>query len=629
MAASWPIDVLGQWQDGEVVVRADFAIPRVSVAPMETHAALAVPHEDGRLTIWVSTQMPHMVREQLSRTLGLELQQVRVIAPQVGGGFGGKTGGGEAGHALAAAAALRLRRPVRWIEERAANLIEMQGRGVTQHVEAHATRDGRLTGLRIRIVSDVGGYPGIATIEPGKMKLMACGPYRVPAVVIEASSVLTNRGPVGAYRGPGRAEAASLLERCMDLLAAELELDPIEIRRRNMLQPDELPRVTVTGADLESGDYPRVLDELLARVDYAGLRNEQQRRRQAGGPLLGIGVATVLDSTAWAARSESVSVAVGLDGVVEVVTGSSSCGQEHKVVFARLVQRHLPVSIGDVRVIEGDTGRAPTGDGSVGSRTIQIAGTAVLQAAEQVANKARRVAAEVLEVDEADVVAYEGVGFGVRGEPSWALSLGRLATAATDGPLAEAAEDAGNVDGALSARCLFDQGEPTHPSAAHLAVVAVDPETGKVTHLRHVAVTDCGEVMDAPSAAGQVVGATVQGSSQALFEEALYDEDGNPLTTTLAEYAVPSAADVPPVEAYFVVTPSDRNALGAKGVGEIGMLAAPVAVQNAVIDALSHLGVRHIDIPCTPEKVWRSINGANGARRGARPASNVKASSTA
>jgi carbon-monoxide dehydrogenase large subunit len=603
IAQRWPRETLGPWRDGEVVVRASSVIPRVCVAPMEPHAAVAVPADDGGLTMWVSTQMPHRVRDLIAASVGLPTSRVRVIAPQVGGGFGGKTGGGEAGHTVAAAAALRLGRAVRWAEDRGSNLIEMQGRGVSQLAEAHATRDGRLVGLRISITSDSGAYPGVATIEPGKMKLMACGPYRVPAVEIEARSVLTNRAPTGAYRGPGRAEASALLERCMDLLAVELGLDPVEVRRRNLLRPDELPRASVTGAVYESSDYHKAVDALLERADYCELRAEQARRRSAGGPLLGIGLATVLDSTAWAARSESVSVFVRPDGVVEVVTGTVSAGQEHAVAFAELVRRHLPVDLSDIVVVEGDTGRAPTGDGSNGSRSIQIAGTAVLRAAEEVAVKCRRLAASILEAAEDDVVAYPGRGFGVRGVPSSVRSLAELAGALTAGP----------SDGAeLAARCLFEQVEPTHPSAAHLAVVEVDTETGKVVHVRHVAVTDSGEVMDPPSAEGQVIGATVQGAAQALYEHAAYDEHANPLATTLAEYLVPSAADVPPIECHHVVNRSARNALGAKGIGEIGMLAGPVAVQNAVIDALSHLGVRHIDMPCTPEKVWQAIAASRG-----------------
>lgn len=606
VARDWPLQAFGRERLGEVVVRGEFTIPIVAVAPMEAHAALAVPEEGGRLTMWVSTQLPHLVRGGVAAALGIDPELVRVIAPHVGGGFGGKTGGGEAERALAAAIAVDLGRPVRWVEDRTANLMGMQGRGVRQRVEAHAGRDGRLLGLRIGVVADVGAYLGIGSIEPEKMRLMACGPYRVPAVSFEAQSVLTNRCPVGAYRGPGRSEAAALLERCMDLLAAELALDPVEIRRRNLLQPNELPARSVTGADYESGNYPAALDQLVELAGYERLRAEQSRRRQEGGPLLGIGIATVLDSTAWAARSESVSVSVGHDGVVEVVTGTASAGQDHPTVFTELVQRHLPVRAADVVVIEGDTARAPSGEGTMGSRSIQIAGTAVAEAARVVAEKARQLAASLLEAAVEDVVAFPGQGFGVSGVPASVVSLKTLREHLVDrGPLV-----AGGDLADLGARCLFEQQEPTHPNAAHLAVVEVDPATGRVRHLRHVAVTDCGEVMDRASARGQVIGATVQGAAQALYEELSYDAEGNPRNASLAEYLVPSAADVPPIECSFVVTRSGRNALGAKGVGEIGMLAAPVAVQNAVIDALAHLGVRHIDIPCTPEKVWRAIDEA-------------------
>jgi len=355
----------------------------------------------------------------------------------------------------------------------------------------------------------------------------------------------------------------------------------------------------------DSGDHEQLLERLVAAADYDALRAEQRRRRAAGGPQLGIGVATVIDSTAWAARTESAELTVERDGRVVVKAATASAGQEHGVAFARLVTELLPITSEAVTVIEGDTDLLPSGGGTSGSRSAQLAGVAVQRAAEEVASAARRLAARLLEAADDDVVLHRGTGFGVRGVPARAVLWSQLAEVAH----LEAAV-AGNGSGAFASRCVYEQSEPTHPGAAHLSVVEVDVVTGEVVPVRHVAVTDAGRILDLPSAHGQVVGASVQGIAQALYEQMIYDAAGNPLTTTLAEYLVPSAADVPAVESLHIDSRSPINAIGAKGIGEIGMVGAPVAVQNAVIDALSHLGVRHIDMPCTPEKVWRAVNAA-------------------
>ena len=499
-------------------------------------------------------------------------------------------------HVVVAAAALALGRPVRYEEGRAANLVGMQGRGVHQDIELHARPDGTLVGVRLSVTCDSGGYPGIAAIEPMKMKLMASGPYRIPAVAFSARAVFTNRTPTTAYRGPGRSEAATVLERGLDVVAAELGLDPVELRRRNLLTPGEFPYRTPTGMTYDSGDYVRLLDLLVTHAGYDELRVEQARRRAAGGPLLGIGVATVVDSTAWASRSEGARVHVEPGGTVVATVATASAGQEHGVALAALVAEVLPVDPADVVVIEGDTDLLDTGGGTSGSRSVQLAGVAVRRAAADVAAAAWRLTARLLEAAEDDIVMEPGAGFGVRGVPASVVSLAELA---------------GRADAAaeLDASCLYEQPEPTHPAAAHLSVVEVDVDTGRVRMLRHVAVTDAGRIVDPPAARGQVEGAVVQGIAQALFEEMAYDADANPLTTSLAEYLVPSAAEVPPIEAVLVESVSPMNPLGAKGIGEIGMVGAPGAVQNAVVDALAHLGVRHIDMPCTPEKVWRALNG--------------------
>ena len=430
---------------------------------------------------------------------------------------------------------------------------------------------------------------------------MACGPYRIAAVDFTARSVLTNLAPAGAYRGPGRAEATSLLERSMDMLAAELGLDPVELRRRNLIASDEYPYTTPTGLHYDSGDYGLLLDTLVERGGYDGWRERQaELRAQGSTTLLGIGVSVVVDSTAWFARRQAASVAITDRGTVEVRSATASAGQQHEVMLATLVTEVLPVARELIEVVEADTDRSPASDGSMGSRSTQLAGTAVRQAAEIVATAARRVAAHVLEAAEDDVVFHDDALI-VRGVPA------RRGRARRVGGPRGGLGTSDRRDEALEALCVFDQPDAAYPSAAHLSVVEVDTETGRVVPVRHVAVTDCGRVVDEPAASGQVVGAAVQGIAQVLSERATHTADGVPLATSLAEYLVPSAAEVPAIETHWVATPSPRNPLGAKGVGEIGMIAAPAAVHNAVVDALSPLGIRHLDVPCTPEVVWRAV----------------------
>jgi carbon-monoxide dehydrogenase large subunit len=421
--------------------------------------------------------------------------------------------------------------------------------------------------------------------------MMLCGPYRLETVDVHARRScphLAGRAP-----RPGRSEASVMLERTLDVLAADLGIDPVEIRRRNLIPADAFPYRTPTGLEYDSGDYAALLDRLVTVADYPALRREQQARRAHGASLLGIGVSLVVDSTAWFSRDEGASVSVARDGAVVVRTGSTASGQQHHVVYEQVVRSLLPVGPGQIRVIEGDTDEWDRSAGTMGSRTGQLAGAAVLRATEEVADALREIAASRLEARLDDIVLHEGAGFGVRGVPASALTLRELVAHTSD---------------AVEASCLYQQSGATYPSAAHLSVIEVDPATGRVRPVRHIAVTDCGRVLDLPSAHGQVVGATVQGIAQALYEEAVHSDDGTPLTTSFAEYGIPSAAEVPSIEAHFIATPAPHNPLGAKGVGEIGMIGAPVAVQNAVVDALRHLGVHHLDMPCTPAKVWAAIH---------------------
>ncbi|HZQ57494.1 MAG TPA: xanthine dehydrogenase family protein molybdopterin-binding subunit [Acidimicrobiales bacterium] len=588
----WPSDgVLDEAACGDVCVRLELRIPRVSVAPMEGHAVLAVPRDDGGLTLWASTQVPTAAQRQVCRSLGLAPSQVRVVAPAVGGGFGGKAAGAMADHMIAAAAARALRRPVRFVEDRGPNLTTMQGRGVQTSVSLHATASGELTGLTARIVADAGAYPNVGAVEPGKTRMMLCGPYRLRAVDAAARAVVTNLPPVGAYRGPGRSEASMMLERAVDEVAALLGMDPLELRRRNVIAPSAFPYAAPTGVEYDSGDYPALLTTLAEAAGYERLRREQSARR--GHRRLGIGVALVVDSTAWFSRVESAAVRADADGTVVVRAGTASAGQRHDALYRAIVRSVLPVGDDEVRVVEGDTGEWDASEGTMGSRTTQMGGGAVLEAAHTVAAVLRRLAAEALEASADDIVAHPGRGFGVRGVPSSALGVAALVARARQ---------------PVEAACTYEQPGASYPAAAHLSVVEVDTETGAVVALRHVAVTDCGRVIDAASARAQVIGATVQGIAQALYEEAVFDADGTPRCASLAEYGVPAAADVPPIEVHFIETPSPRNPLGAKGVGEIGMLAAPAAVMNAVTDALRPLGASHIDMPCTPQAVWAALS---------------------
>jgi carbon-monoxide dehydrogenase large subunit len=537
--------------------------------------------------------VPTATLRQLARSLQVGFDEIRVIAPFVGGGFGGKGAGGVADHVIVAAAARELGRPVRYIEDRTANVTTMQGRGVRNTVELHATSAGIITGVRGSIICDAGAYPTIGAVEPGKTKMMMCGPYRIASVDVAATAVVTNLPPVGAYRGPGRAEAAVMLERAVDELAADLDVDPVDLRRQNVLCQRELPHPTVTGIEYDSGDFVALLDKLEDVSGYRKLRAEQAARRAAGGtPALGLGVAIVVDSTAWFARTEGAAVELESDGTVVVRTGSVAAGQHHADMYKAIVRSILPVPAASVRIIEGDTDVWSQSDGSMGSRTAQTAGSAVLRATEHVASRVRELAAAMLEAAPADIIFDEDGAIGVRGVPAHALSLRDILASADD---------------AVEASWVHEQAAATYPSAAHLSVVEVDLDTGRVVPIRHVAVTDCGTVLDPPSARAQVIGGTVQGIAQALYEEAVFNDQGSLLTATFADYGIPSAAEIPAIESHFLATPTERNPLGAKGVGEIGMVAAPVAVQNAVVDAVRHVGVRHFDMPCTPEKVWRAV----------------------
>jgi carbon-monoxide dehydrogenase large subunit len=586
--------------DADVVVRLRMENQRLATAPIEPNA-IAVEPTDAGLIAHVSTQHPHMTRDMLARYTGLPPESVRVVAPHVGGAFGGKAGIGPT-HAAVVAAALRLRVPVAWTETRSEAMLSMQGRGQVQYAELGLTSAGRIVGLRARVVGDCGAYAGFGgTFPVGSTYLMAEGPYRIPQLRYAGVAALTNTAPNGAFRGAGRPEAAAMLERLMDLAADELGLPPEELRRRNFLPPDAFPHTTHTGATYDTADFDLPLREALRIADVDALRAEQQRRRERRDAVqLGIGIASYVEVTGWGG-TEYGAVRIDEDGGATVRAGTSAHGQGHATSFAMIVADRLGIPLEKIRFRQSDTAEVRTGGGTGGSRSLQMGGNAVAQAADELHTRAVELAARALEVDPGDVVLEDG-RFGVAGVPDVGLDWTALARYAdTHG------EDLG-VD------TDYHQDGATFPFGAHVAVVEVDTETGRVRPVRLVTVDDCGVVLNPLIVAGQQHGGAVQGMSQALWEHFEYDEDGNPITSTFADYAMPTAADAITMDAASTETPTPVNPLGAKGIGESATIGATPAVQNAVVDALRHLGVRHVDLPCTPHRVWRAVRDAQAGR---------------
>ncbi len=599
---AWEEDVLA---GAEVVVRVRVRHQRLAPVPMEPNGILVLP-EGGGLTAWVSTQVPFDVRDDLAEWLGLPKERVRVIAPDVGGGFGSKL------HVypeylVCAAAALRLGRPVKWVEARSESMLGLNhGRAQVHDVELGATRDGRVVGLRVDILADLGAYP-IAAYLPPTTRTMLPGCYRIPRVASRGRSVVTTTTPVGEYRGAGRPEATLSIERAMDVLADELCMDPVELRRRNLIPPDAFPYETAVGSRYDSGEYERALDAALQAVGYEELRREQAERRARGERrALGIGVACYVEVTGFG-RKEFGAVGVEEDGSVTVRAGTSSHGQGHETAFAQLAAGVLGVPVERVRVVHSDTGLVPRGEGTYGSRSLQVGGTAVYEAASAVREKARTIAAHALEAAVEDVDVLEDGRVGVRGAPERSLSLRELASLARD-----PARLPEGMEPGLAAERRPAQPDYTYPFGTHVSVVEVDLETGEVTILRHVSVDDCGRILNPMLVRGQVHGGTAQGIAQALYEEMVYDEWGTPLAANLAAYPVPAATELPAYESHHTETPTDLNPLGAKGIGESATIGSTPAVHNAVVDALSHLGVRHLDLPLSPERIRRAIREVSG-----------------
>ena len=595
----------------DVVVKGQFVNHRMSGAPIEPSAVLAAPgngDRDNGVTLWCTTQRPHETRDAVAAALGVQGDQVRVIAPAVGGGFGPKA---VVYPEFVAAAwlARHLRRPVKWVETRSENLINMtQGRDHVHDVELGLTADGMFRWLRIRATANVGAYPGIGGFIPFFTMSMASGPYRIPAVHYEAVAVVTNTTPVAAFRGAGRPEATVTLERIVDMAAAEIGMDPAELRRRNLLAPDDFPLTTPTGATMDCGEYAQALELALEKAGYAELRQEQARRRASGSRrLLGVGVSTYVEVTAVGLFNEFGAVTVELDGTITARVGTASHGQGHATAFSQILGEVLGVPAAQARVIHSDTGQVPRGTGTVASRSLQIGGSAVFTAANEVLETAKRLAAGLLEADRDDIVVAPG-GLAVAGVPAATVSWADLAAAATADDLPDGVEPGG-----LAVETDFSQSESTYPFGAHVSVVEIDADTGDTRALRHIAVDDCGRILNPLLVEGQVHGGVATGISQALYEETTYDSYGNPRNTNFADYAVPAASELPRFETAHTETPTPLNPLGAKGIGESGTIGSTPAVQAAVLDALAPLGIDHLDMPFTPQRVWRAIDAAQDA----------------
>lgn len=587
----------------EVVVDLEMVNPRLSVAPLEPRAGLAsYSTETGRLTYWACTQFPHRSRDGLVGATGLEVDQVHVITPDVGGGFGGKNANYPEDFAIAKAS-VHLGRPVRWTETRTESMVGIaHARALSYTVRIGGSRSGDISSYKCEVLQESGAYPAIGSVLPMFVKIMATGVYDIPNVDVVATSVVTNTAPIGAYRGAGRPEATLALERAVDAFAAEIRMDPAEVRRRNFIPPESFPFKTPTGADMDSGDYAAALDAVMEAADYAGLRAEQARRLgDPSAPLLGIGWSAYVEIANPMGASEFGSVEVRPDGSALVLTGSSNHGQGHHTAFAQIAADVTGIPFDKIEVRHGDTDEVKRGGGTGGSRSLQVGGVAVNEAAVAVVEMAKDAAADILEAARADIVLDIDAGtFAVTGTPARSLSWAEIV----------AHTQAEDETSGLMAETDFQPPAATFPFGVHLSVVEIDRETGQVTPTRHICCDDAGNLVNPTIVDGQVHGGVASGIAQALMEEFIYDEDGNPQTANFMDYGFVSAAELPSFERLEMETPTDRNPLGVKGIGEAGTIGATPAVQNAVVDALSHLGVRHIEIPCTSARVWRHLKGA-------------------
>ncbi len=594
--------------DADVVVEGRFYNQRLAAVPLETSNALAVPESDGTLTAWVSSQNVFGPRNTIAKALGMDRSEVRGRVTDMGGGFGAKFYNYPE-QILAAELARRYGRPVRWSETRTENMVAMtHGRAQHQRVTIGAKNDGTITGLRVHVDQDVGAYPTFGVYIPVWTRLMASGVYKIPKIEFYYRDIVTNTMSIHAYRGAARPEAAALLERILDMLADRLDFDPAELRRRNFVAPHEFPYTTPVGARYDSGEYEKALDAALGIAGYDALRAEQARRRTAGdSKLLGIGISSYVEITAPDGQEEWGAAEVHDDGTVTVRVGTSSHGQGHETAFAQVAAAQFKIPYTDVTVIFGDTRLIERGEGTGGSRSLQLGGGAVQEASEKVVVRAKHIAAAHLEASVDDIVVFDGGKVGVKGVPDTGLTWAELVRLSH-----EEVHMSGEAEGGLAEETVFQQGDATYPFGTHISVVEVDTETGAVQLLRHIAVDDAGEILNRYLMDGQVHGGIAQGAGQALLEEFKYDEWANPLTGNLVSYLIPMSVNLPLFEIAHTVTPTPHNAMGVKGIGEAATIGSTPAIQNAVIDAVRHLGIEHIDMPLTSARVWEAINAAAG-----------------
>ncbi len=602
----------------EVVIRQRLRNQRLIPNPMETRGAIGrYDAGTGEYTIWMTSQAPHVMKILLAAfVLGVPEHKLRCIAPEVGGGFGAKIFL-YADMALVAVLSKRVGRPVKWVETRQENyLTTTHGRDHIQDVELAATPDGTVTALRVRTMANLGAYastiaPGVVTTLFGRM---ISGPYKIPHLFSEVYGVFTNTAMVDAYRGAGRPEATYLVERMMDLLAVKLGMDPAEVRRKNFIPPDafpyEPPHLGLVPYD--SGDYARTLDVALEKAGYADLRRQQQEAR-AQGRLMGIGLCSYVEicgvaPSAWIQKEgwggplyESAQVRVLATGKVVAITGASSHGQGHETTFAQVVADQFGIGLDDVQILHGDSAQGPFGLGTYGSRSLAVGGSALVQASGKVREKMKMIGAHLLEVAVEDV-EYTNGAVVVKGAPGRQKTFGEIAMAAW---LSSALPP--GMEGQLEATSVFDPPDCTFPFGTHVCVVEVDRETAQPTIVRYVAVDDVGPVINPMIVDGQIHGGIAQGIGQALYEQAVYDSEGQLVSGTMADYMVPKASDMPHFELSRTVTPSPVNPLGVKGAGETGTIAAAPTVVNAVLDALAPLGITHLDMPLTGSRIWAAI----------------------